>query len=47
MAKPPIRKPKKKVCAFCHEKISYVDYNALDLGEHCPLTADVANARSD
>ena len=26
MAKAPIRKPKKKVCVFCHEKISYVDY---------------------
>src|ERR1700684_2463797 len=26
MAKPPIRKPKKKVCVFCQEKISYVDY---------------------
>ena len=26
MAKPPIRKPKKKVCLFCQEKISYVDY---------------------
>ncbi len=26
MAKPPPRKPKKKVCLFCQEKISYVDY---------------------
>ena len=26
MAKPPIRKPKKKVCVFCKEKISHVDY---------------------
>jgi small subunit ribosomal protein S18 len=26
MAKPPPRKPKKKVCVFCQEKISYVDY---------------------
>ncbi len=26
MAKPPIRKPKKKVCVFCKEKIAYVDY---------------------
>src|SRR2546429_199793 len=26
MAQPPIRKPKKKVCLFCQEKISYVDY---------------------
>ena len=26
MAKPALRKPKKKVCLFCHDKISYVDY---------------------
>ena len=26
MAKPPPRKPKKKVCQFCKEKIAYVDY---------------------
>ncbi len=26
MAKPVIRKPKAKVCAFCKEKVSYVDY---------------------
>ena len=26
MAKPPIRKPKKKVCAFCKEQIPYIDY---------------------
>ena len=26
MAKPPVRKPKKKVCLFCQEKIAYVDY---------------------
>src|SRR6266496_989659 len=26
MAKAPVRKPKKKVCLFCQEKISYVDY---------------------
>ena len=26
MAKPPIRKPKKKVCLFCHEKVVRVDY---------------------
>jgi small subunit ribosomal protein S18 len=31
MAKPPIRKPKKKVCAFCHEKIVYVDYKDTGL----------------
>ena len=26
MAKAPIRKPRKKVCLFCQEKITYVDY---------------------
>jgi small subunit ribosomal protein S18 len=26
MAKPIVRKPKKKVCVFCKEKIAYVDY---------------------
>lgn len=26
MAKPAVRKPKKKVCVFCKEKINYVDY---------------------
>jgi small subunit ribosomal protein S18 len=26
MAKPAVRKPKKKVCVFCKEKISYIDY---------------------
>ena len=26
MAKPPLRKPKKKVCVFCQERIVYVDY---------------------
>jgi small subunit ribosomal protein S18 len=26
MAKPPVRKPKKKVCAFCKEQINYIDY---------------------
>src|SRR5690348_6727691 len=26
MAKPPVRKPKKKVCLFCQEKIVRVDY---------------------
>ena len=26
MAKPPVRKPKKKVCLFCQEQITYVDY---------------------
>lgn len=26
MAKAPVRKPKRKVCAFCKDKIAYVDY---------------------
>src|ERR1700709_317453 len=26
MAKAPLRKPKKKVCAFCKDKITYIDY---------------------
>ena len=26
MAKAPPRKPKKKVCVFCQEKIAYVDF---------------------
>ena len=31
MAKAPIRKPKKKVCMFCKDKISYVDYKDTPL----------------
>jgi small subunit ribosomal protein S18 len=26
MAKAPLRKPKKKVCEFCKNKVSYIDY---------------------
>jgi small subunit ribosomal protein S18 len=26
MAKPPLRTPKKKVCAFCKGRVSYIDY---------------------
>ena len=26
MAKPAVRKPNKKVCAFCKDKVKYVDY---------------------
>ena len=26
MAKVPLRKPKKKVCAFCKDKATYIDY---------------------
>ena len=31
MAKPALRKPKKKVCVFCKEKISSVDYKDTSL----------------
>ena len=31
MAKAPVRKPKKKVCVFCKEKIDYVDYKDTTL----------------
>jgi small subunit ribosomal protein S18 len=26
MAKAPLRKPKKKICEFCKNKVSYIDY---------------------
>ncbi|HET7326791.1 MAG TPA: 30S ribosomal protein S18 [Nocardioidaceae bacterium] len=31
MAKAVVRKPKKKVCAFCKDKITYVDYKDTNL----------------
>lgn len=31
MAKPPVRKLKKKVCAFCKDKVTYVDYKDTGL----------------
>ena len=31
MAKPVIRKPKKKVCQFCKDKATYVDYKDTTL----------------
>jgi small subunit ribosomal protein S18 len=31
MVKTPVRKPKKKVCVFCKDKISYVDYKDTTL----------------
>ena len=31
MAKPPLRKPKKKVCAFCKEKVTTIDYKDTGL----------------
>ena len=31
MAKPPIRKVKKKVCQFCKDKATYIDYKDTTL----------------
>ena len=31
MPKPPVRKPKKKVCQFCKDKVTYVDYKDTTL----------------
>ena len=31
MAKAPVRKPKKKVCAFCKDKVQYVDYKDTNM----------------
>lgn len=31
MAKPPPRKIKKKVCAFCKEKVTHIDYKDIPL----------------
>ena len=31
MAKPVVRKPKKKVCAFCKEKIDYIDFKDANM----------------
>jgi small subunit ribosomal protein S18 len=31
MAKPIVRKPKKKVCAFCKDKVEYIDYKDTNL----------------
>jgi small subunit ribosomal protein S18 len=31
MPKPPARKPKKKVCAFCKEKAALIDYKDTNL----------------
>ncbi|MGH3356819.1 MAG: 30S ribosomal protein S18 [Nocardioidaceae bacterium] len=31
MAKPVVRKPKKKVCVFCKEQATYVDYKDTNL----------------
>jgi small subunit ribosomal protein S18 len=31
MAKPPPRKLRKKICAFCKDKVTYVDYKDTNL----------------
>ena len=31
MARPVVRKPKKKVCAFCKEKIDYIDFKDANM----------------
>jgi small subunit ribosomal protein S18 len=31
MAKPPVRKPKKKICIFCKDKDSVIDYKDTGL----------------
>ncbi|HEY8789236.1 MAG TPA: 30S ribosomal protein S18 [Actinopolymorphaceae bacterium] len=31
MPKPPVRKPKKKVCQFCREKTAHIDYKDTSL----------------
>ncbi len=31
MAKAPVRKPKKKVCAFCRDKVQVIDYKDTTL----------------
>ena len=31
MPKPPLRKPKKKVCEFCRNKVSWIDYKDTGL----------------
>ena len=31
MARPVVRKPKKKVCAFCKEKIEYIDFKDANM----------------
>jgi small subunit ribosomal protein S18 len=31
MPKPPVRKPKKKVCQFCRDKTAYIDYKDTTL----------------
>ncbi|MCW2500807.1 MAG: rpsR [Frankiales bacterium] len=44
MAKPPPRKPKKKVCQFCKDKVTYVDYK--DSGLLRKYISDRGNIRA-
>ena len=45
MAKAHLRKPKKKVCAFCKDKITYVDYkDTACCGSSSPTAARSAPA---
>ena len=49
MAKPPVRKPKKKVCGFCKDKTAYVDYkdtNMLRKSASCRSSAMSSRSRS-
>jgi small subunit ribosomal protein S18 len=39
MAKPPPRKPKKKVCAFCKDKTVYVDYKDTNMSDRGKIRA--------
>ena len=31
MPKPPLRKPKRKVCVFCKDKVNFIDYKDTTL----------------
>lgn len=31
MVKPPVRKPKKKVCVFCKDEVKHIDYKDINL----------------
>jgi small subunit ribosomal protein S18 len=31
MAKPPLRKPKRKVCVFCKDRVNFIDYKDTTL----------------
>src|SRR5918994_1327522 len=46
MAKVPLRKPKKKVCAFCKDKATYIDYKDTALLRKFISTQEVAGLGS-